>query len=129
MDWKGIELVIPIYELSILLVTIFGFIVFQRRVKQRELTKTRGFLYYSGLTISPVVIYIVFFFVLVGLEEVINTAILPEGLGRSFLILIGFGIIIWLISLIIFGVVLAFVSSSTLSPNQANTTDAKKRRG
>jgi hypothetical protein len=129
MEWKGIEWVIPIYKLLILLVPIYAFIALRRRVKRNELTKTRGILYYSGLALSPVVTYTIFFFGLTGLEEMTNTAILSEGFGRSFLLLIGLGLIAWLITLIIFGIALAFMRNPVLSPNQANTADAKNRRG
>ena len=58
-----------------------------------------------------------FFLVLVGLEEVAKTTIITEGLARSFLILIWLGLVVWLVSLIIFGVALAFISSSASLPN------------
>jgi hypothetical protein len=127
MDWRGIEWVVPVYEVLMLLVPVYGFIAFRRRVKQKVLTKTRAFLYYTGLVISPVAIYTIFFLGLVGLEEVSKTAIITEELARSFLILIGLGLVVWLVSLIIFGMALTFISSSASSPNQANPTAGKKR--
>jgi hypothetical protein len=111
MDWKGIEWVIPIYELMILLLPVYGFIALRRRVKQSELTKIRGFIYYSGLAITPVVMYTVFFIGLTGLEEMTDKAIVSEGLGRSFLLLVGLGLIAWLIALIVFGIALAFITN------------------
>lgn len=130
MEWRGIEWIVPIYNLLILLMPIFGFIAFWRRIKQKALTKARGFLYYSLLVISPVVTYTVLFFGLVGLEEMTHTALLSEGLARSFLIMIGFGLIVCLVSLAIFGIALALISNQALSPNQANPrADVKNRRG
>lgn len=129
MEWRGIEWIVPIYNLLILLMPIFSFIAFWRRIKQKALTKARGFLYYSLLVISPVVTYTVFFFGLVGLEKMTNTALLSEGLARSFLIMVGFGLIVWLVSLAIFGIALALISNQALLPSQANPADVKKRRG
>ena len=127
MDWQGIEWVIPVYEVLMLLVPVCGFIVFRRRVKHKVLTKARAFLYYTGLVISPVAIYTIFFLGLVGLEEVSQAAIITEELARSSLILIGLGLVVWLVSLIIFGMALTFISSSALSHNQA-LTGAENRR-
>ena len=127
MDWQGIEWVVPVYEILMLSLPVYGFIVLRRRVKHNALAKVRAFLYYTGLSISPVVIYILFFLGLVGLEEVTGTAILTEGLARSVLISIGFGMVVWLVSLIIFGITLTFISSSASSPQRENPADAKNR--
>ena len=66
----------------------------------------RALLYFAGLVISPIALYAFFFLGLVGLEEMSNIAIIPEGLARTFLILVGFGLFIWLTALIIFGLAL-----------------------
>ena len=129
MDWQGIEWVVSVYEVLLLLVPVYGFIVFRRRVKHKVLTKARAFVYYTGLVIAPVVMYTILFLGLVGLEEAAKTAIITEELARSALILIGLGLVVWLVSLIIFGMALPFISSAAASPNQANPADAKKRRG
>lgn len=113
MDWQGIEWVILVYEVLMLLVPSYGFIAFRRRVKNRALTKGRAFGYYAGLVISPVAIYAIFFLGLVGVEEVTETAIITEGMARSGLILTGFGLVVWLVSLIIFGISLIAISRST----------------
>ena len=91
------------------------------------LTRARAYLYYAGLVISPVAIYTIFFLILVGLEEVAKTPIITEGLARSLLILIGGGLVVWLVSLIIFGVTLMLISGSESSPKQANPADTKSR--
>jgi hypothetical protein len=116
MDWQGIEWVVPVYGVLMLLVPVYGFISFRQRVKHKVLTKARAFLYFTGFVISPVAIYAIFFLVLVGLEEVAKTAIITEGLARSVLILIGLGLVVWLVSLIIFGMALTFIGNSASSP-------------
>ncbi|MGB5850176.1 MAG: hypothetical protein WBH40_16935 [Ignavibacteriaceae bacterium] len=68
--------------------------------------KFRAIRYFAGIVIIPVILYGLFFFVLVSLEEVAQIDLVTEGLARSFLSVIGIGLIIWLVSLIIFGVTL-----------------------
>ena len=129
MDWQGIEWVVPVYEILMLAVPVYGFIVLRRRVKYRGLAKMRAFLYYTGLVISPVAIYTLFFLCLVGFEEVTGTSIITEGLARGVLISVGMGLVVWLVSLIIFGITLTFIRSSASSPNRENPADAKNRPG
>ena len=129
MDWRGIEWVVPVYEVFMLVVPVYGFIAFRRRVKQKVLTKARAFLYYTGLVISPVAIYTVLFLGLIGIEEVTKVAIITEGLARSVFILVGFGLVVWLVSMIIFGMTLTFIHSSASSPNQANPAAVKREKG
>ena len=92
------------------LVPIYGFIALRRRVKRRVLSKRRAFLYYAGIVIAPVVVYVIFFLGLVGLEEMSDGAIVSEGLARSVVILTGFGLVVWLLSLVVFGIALTFIS-------------------
>jgi hypothetical protein len=129
MDWQGIDWVVPVYEVLMLLMPVYGFVVLRRRVKHEVLSKVRAFLYYTGLVISPVAIFTFVFLGLVGLEEASKTAIITEGLARSVLILIGLGLVVWLVSLIIFGMALALIRSSGSSHKQANPANAKKRCG
>jgi hypothetical protein len=56
MDWQGIEWVVLVYGVLMILMPVYGFIAFRRRIKQKVITKTRAFWYYTGLVISPVII-------------------------------------------------------------------------
>ena len=67
MDWQGIEWVVPVYEILMLAVPVYGFIVLRRWVKYRGLAKMRAFLYYTGLVISPVAIYTILLLALIGI--------------------------------------------------------------
>jgi hypothetical protein len=69
----------------------------------------RGFLHYAGLVISPVLAYTVFQFCLMGLEKLLDTAIVSEGMGRTLIPLVGIGIIIWLVAVSVFGITLALM--------------------
>ena len=77
----------------------------------------------------PYYFYVVFFFGLIGIEEVAHVGLIPESLGRSFLLVTGLGVIIWLVASIIFGVVMTFTKSATASPNPPlNRTRADNAR-
>jgi len=129
VDWQGIKWVVPVYGVLVILVPVYGFIVLRRSIKKKLTTKTRAFWYYTGLVISPLIIYTLFFFGLVGFEEISKQSIITEGMARSFIIVIGSGIVIWVVSLITFGIALIFISISASSPNQTNPADAKRLRG
>ena len=129
MDWQGIEWVLPVYELVMLGMPIYAFITLRRRVKRGMLAKVRAFWYYVGIVVAPIIFYVVFFFGLIGVGEVAHVGLIPESLGRSFLLVTGLGVIIWLVASIIFGVVMTFTKSATASPNPPlNRTRADNAR-
>ena len=113
MDWSGLEWVLPLYELSMLVVPIYAFIRLYSRIKQGVLKKPRAILYYAGIVVTPIVLYSLFFFGLVGLEEISDFNLVSEGLARSFIIVIGLGLIIWLVALLIFSLTLVFLRRPT----------------
>ncbi len=98
MDW-----LIPVYELAMLIVPVYAFIVLRRRVKRMTMEKTRAFWLYVGYVIAPVLLFGLFFLTLVGVEEITGYAIIGEGLARGFLILVALGVSIWLLAIAIFG--------------------------
>jgi len=91
------------------MVPTFIFITFFLRVKRGIMEKFRAIRYYAGIVIIPILLYGIFFFVLVSLEQVAQIDLVTEELARSFFLVIGIGLIIWLVSLLIFSVTLAFL--------------------
>ena len=129
MDWQGIEWALPVYEVVMLGMPIYAFITLRRRVKRGMLSKVRAFWYYVGIVAAPIIFYVVFFLGLMGIEEVAHVGLITEGLGRSFLLVTGLGIIIWLVASIIFGIVMTFTKSETASRNPPlNLTRAHNAR-
>lgn len=108
MDWRGIEWVLPLYWISMIMVPAFSFITLFLRVKRGVMKKFRAIRYFAGIAIIPIILYGLFFLLLIGLEEVAQIDIVTEELARSLFVVMGIGFIIWLLSLIIFGVTLAF---------------------
>lgn len=108
MDWRGIEWVLRLYWLSMIMVPTFAFIMLYLRVKRGVVEKPKAIRYFAGIAIIPIILYGLFFLLLVSLEEVAQIDIVSEELARSLFVVMGIGFIIWLLSLIIFGVTLAF---------------------
>lgn len=104
MDWRGIDWVVPAFEIVILVLPVYAFIVLYRRVKGGAINKQGALWRYAFWVIVPVIVYVVLFFALVGIEEMIKASIITEGLARSFFILVGLGVIIWLVSTLVFAV-------------------------
>lgn len=115
MALRGVEWIVAVYEVAILVVPVYAFIALRRRIRHKGLTKIRAFWYYIGFVISPVALYALFFLSMVGIEEVTKMSMITEGLARSVLSLIGLGLVVWLISSIIFMIALSFIGHSTSS--------------
>ena len=110
MGWQGIEWVLPVYGIVIIVLPVMGFLFFLSRVKHAILKRIRALLFYSLMVLSPVILYAAFFFLLVGMEEWFRTAMITEGMGRTFLPAIGLGLTIWVVSTVIFWAALLWTS-------------------
>lgn len=88
---------------------LYGLFLYRARVKRGVITKARALGQYAVLVIAPVVFYALFFFALIGLHEYTDIDLLPEILGRTFIIVIALGILVWIISVLIMGGVLFFL--------------------
>lgn len=111
MDWRGIEWAVAVFELVMIILPVYAFITLYRRIKRGVLEKSRALWRYACLVIAPIIFYVLFFFVLVGLEELTHIGVITEGLARTFPILVGLGLAIWLVSILVFGVALVFVKN------------------
>ena len=87
----------------------FAFITLFLQVKRGAMKKFRAIRYFAGIVIIPIILYGLFFLLLVSLEEVAQIDIASEELARSFFVVIGIGLIIWLASLLIFTITLALL--------------------
>jgi len=78
-----------------------------RRARAGRISKLKAIALYGLAALSPTALYVALFFSLVGLEELTGAALIAEGMGRSFLIVVGFGLLVWLLVLIPFAVLIA----------------------
>lgn len=113
MYWQGTEWAVPIFEMVVVVLPIYVFVTLYRRVKRGVLNKSGALWRYSTLVIIPTILYVLFFFALVGIEELTHIGLVAEGLGRSFLILVGLGIAIWFVSTLVFSTALLFLRNPT----------------
>jgi len=118
MDWQGIDWAVPVFEVVMLGLPVYGFITFYRRLKRGVLKKSRAFRRYALLVITPLILYVLLFFALVGFEELTAIGVITEGLARSFPISVGLGLATWLASLIVFGVALVFIRIPPSQPDE-----------
>lgn len=77
------------------------------RVRAGRTGKLKAFVLGGLAALSPTALYVAFFFALVGIEELTGAALIAEGMGRSFLIVVGFGLLVWLLVLIPFAALIA----------------------
>jgi len=108
MDWRGIEWAVPIYEFSALMLPMYAFVRFSRRVKRGVLNKPSALWRFVVLALSPTLAYGLFFAALVAIETIPNVSVITEGMARSFLLLVGLGLAFWL-ALFLFGIWLLFI--------------------
>ena len=78
-----------------------------RKMRSGRISKLMGFVIYGVVALSPTALYALLFFSLVGIEEMTGAALIPEGIARTFLIVVGFGLLVWLLALLSFAVVAA----------------------
>jgi hypothetical protein len=109
MDWQGVEWVIPVFEIVMLVLPVYAFIVLYKKTRKGVLNKAGALWRYAVWLISPVIVYAVLFFGLVGIEEAFDLSVISEGLARSFLILASIGIVIWLVTTLIFAATVCFI--------------------
>ena len=109
MEWHGIEWAVPAFEAVMLVMTVFAFITYYRRVKRGVLKKARALWQYAFLVFTPILLYVLFFFALVGFEEMTHIGVIAEGMARTSPILVGMGLAVWLVSILVFGVALVFI--------------------
>ena len=98
-------------------IPIYAFISLFLKAKHSILKKLQAVRYYAGIVIIPIILYALFFFALIGIEELSQIQLVTEGLARTFVVVIGMGLIIWFVSLIAFSVTLVFLQSQTSPPN------------
>jgi hypothetical protein len=110
MPWQGIEWAIPLYQLAMLVLPIYCFVALRRWVVRRGFPKYRALRRYVVFVVLPVVAYASLYIGLIGLEQLTKAALIPAEMARSFFILIGLGIAVWLLAAIVFAIVLLFAT-------------------
>jgi hypothetical protein len=111
MPWHGVEWAIPLYQLTMLVLPVYCFMALRRRVA-RGLAKYRALRRYILTVIVPVILYTLLYVGLAVLEQLTKATLIPGEMARSFFILIGLGIAIWLVGSIAFAITLLYGKSA-----------------
>jgi len=96
-----------IFIYLIFIVVIFYWQV--KLVKAGKNSKRKAILLHLTYTITPIILYGVMFLVLVGIEELTDTAIIGEGYARTLPFIIIGGLSVTLLITLIFSLVLIFI--------------------
>lgn len=76
-----------------------------KKVKSGKYTKRKAIGLYAAYTIAPVILYVIAFIVLIGIEELTGTAIIGEGYARSLLIVVVGGCGVAIVATLLFSAV------------------------
>jgi hypothetical protein len=105
MDRIFWQLFYVVFLLAILIVPVVAGRVLLRRTRNGTISGLMGFLLFALVVLSPSLLYLGVFFAMVGIEELTGAAIIPEEVGRSLLLVLGFGLLVWLLASVIYAIV------------------------
>ena len=91
---------------------VYGFVSLRKRIRFGGLSKKRAALCYAGMMFSPMLAYAAVFLLAVGVETVVDVNLVTEEIARSAPLAIALGLVVWLVSVMVFAVGMVFVSSA-----------------
>ena len=91
--------------LAILFVPFAAGRLLLRRLRSGAIGRLRSIGLYALVVLAPAALYLGVFFAVVGIEELTGSALIPEEIGRSLLLVVGFGLLVWLLALVIYAIV------------------------
>ena len=99
-----LQMIPPACLVAILGVPVAAWHFLLPRIRGGTISSLRGFGLYALASLSPTILYLGFFFALVGIEELTGAALIPEEMGRSLLLLLAFGLFVWLWAVLFFAI-------------------------
>ena len=99
------------------LIVLFPFGVFfwqAQRLRRGVLSKGRAIMLFSLYSVTPIITYVVVFFLLVAIEEIANIAIITEGYARSLFLIAGLGLTWVLLITAVFTVAALFLDRTKI---------------
>ena len=96
------QILLLVVVLALLICPVISFRYCAKKFKNDGISKLRAFFYFLLITSLPITLYIALNLILVGIEELTGKAIITEGIARSFIIVIGFGLLLILNLSVIF---------------------------
>lgn len=86
-----------------------------KAVKSGKKTKKNAIGWYAVYAIAPVIAYGIIFLVLVGVEEFAEVAIIGEGIARTLIFVIAGGLVVVIVTTLLFSIVLFSMKIKGLS--------------
>jgi hypothetical protein len=102
-----IDLLVPLSALLVLCVPVFVFAWQYRKVWRGHRSRLKATLFYAIFSAVPVLLYVGVFLVLVGVEELTDTALIGEAYARSLVIVAVGGLGVMAIGSLLFAIVAA----------------------
>ncbi len=109
------EILVPIAFWLVVLFPIGAFIWQFRRVRRGILSKSKGTVFFFGYSMVPVALYAVIFFLLVGAEELTHIPLISEGYARTFILVVGIGVMLVLFMTGLFATLMALHKHKEMS--------------
>lgn len=122
------QLVYFLFVVAVFAVPIVASRTVLRKLRAGRTTRLKGFVTYAVVALSPTVVYVWLFLSMVGIEQMFNVPLIEEGIGRTFLFVVAFGLLVWLVSFIPFAAVAA---RAKVPPDPLSTigSSSSERRG
>jgi hypothetical protein len=89
----------PAVLLASLFVPVVAGRALLRRVRAGAVGPAKSVGIYALAVLSPSLLYVAIVFALIGAEEVTGLALVPEEMARALLLVVGFGLAVWLLSM------------------------------
>ena len=96
------QILILFFVLSLLICPFVSFRYSTGKYKNHKVSRKKAYLYFLFITSLPIIVFIVFSLVLVGVEELTGKSIIPESAARSFIVFVAFGLLLLLNLSIVF---------------------------
>ena len=103
------DIFVPAFAVLMLVAPIVPFVWQFRRIRRGLTSRLKGITIYAGWSAVPVLLYVGFFFTLLGAEELFDASLIGEGYARSLVILGGGGLALVVLGTVVFSIVVQFV--------------------
>ena len=116
----AMESILQLYQFAMVVLPVYGFVSLRKRIRFGGLSKKRAALRYAGMVFAPMLAYVAVFLLAIGVEMVVDVNLVTEEIARSAPLAIALGLVVWLVSNMVFAVGLVFVTSaaSAMPPKQ-----------
>ena len=105
------ESILQLFQLAMIVLPVYGFVSLRKQIRYAGLSKKRAGLRYAGMVFSPMLAYAVAYFLVVGVDQVMDANLVDEDVARSFPLAIVLGMMVWLLSMSVFAIGLYFIKS------------------